>query len=106
MLAYSKHTARLQVQVTDFEAGEGSFAPGRKMRSSVEALEFMPLAEKPFKAQSSYYKAGSLNGVLLRENDADEPVLLTDSPAGGIVYLKGSSSEPPRKYSDKRWYTQ
>lgn len=76
------------------------------MRSSVEALEFMPLAEQPFKAQSSYYKAGSLNGVLLRENDADEPVLLTDSPAGGIVYLKGSSSEPPRKYSDKRWYTQ
>jgi hypothetical protein len=106
MLAYNKHTERLQVQVTDFEAGEGSFAPGRKMRSSVEALEFMPLAEEPFKAQSSYYKGGSLNGVLLRKSDADEPALLTDSPVGGIVYLKGLSGEPPCKYSDKRWCTQ
>gem|GEM_PF-3814198 len=67
MLAYNKHPAQLQVQATDFEAGEGGFPPMRRIR---------------------------------------KPILLTDSPAGEIICLKGLPNEPPRKYSDKRWHTQ
>ena len=75
MLAYDKHTARLRVQVLDFEAGEDGFDPVREMRSPVRTLEFTPLEEEPFKAQLSYYKAGVLNGILRRESGAGKPAL-------------------------------
>jgi hypothetical protein len=75
LLAYDKNTARLQVQVLDFEAKKEGFAPGRKMRSPVQKLEFSPLEEGPFKAQLSYYKAGSLKGLLRAESDAVKPTL-------------------------------
>lgn len=68
MLAYDKNTARLRVQILDFEAGEEGFLPSRKMRSPVQMLEFLPLEEGPFKAQLSYYKAGALSSVLLAES--------------------------------------
>lgn len=69
MQAYNKNTARLQVQVLDFEAEEDGFDPSREMRSPVRMLEFSPLEEGPFKAQLSYYKAGSLRGVLRTESN-------------------------------------
>jgi len=39
LLAYNKNTARLQVQVLDFEAGEEGFNPSRRMRSPVRIAQ-------------------------------------------------------------------
>ena len=75
LLAYDKDTARLRVQVLDFEAGPDGFVSDRTMRSPIRALEFLPLEEAPFKAQLSYYKAGALKGVLRPESDAVQPTL-------------------------------
>ncbi|TXF90846.1 hypothetical protein FUA23_05250 [Neolewinella aurantiaca] len=82
MLAYDKNTARLRVQVLDFEAKPESFVPGREMKSPVRMLEFMPLAEAPFKAQLSYYKAGALKDILLPKTSVDEPALHPASAPG------------------------
>ncbi len=93
MLAYDKNTARLQVQVLDFEAGDEGFDPSREMRSPVRMLVFRPLEEAPFKAQLSYYKAGALKHVLLPESGPEKPALHpaaapekeADAPAGKPV---------------------
>lgn len=92
MLAYNRDTARLRVQVIGFEAEKDGFSPERDMRSPVRMLEFMPLAEEPFKAQLSYYKAGALNGVLRQEGGAIEPAL---HPAAAPQIPKTEANPPP-----------